>query len=398
MGDPSGATSHAGLEHPGAALFEPQPPGRTFLNAAYMTPKPKRALAAMHACVDRLASPDFGAVEFFEPLERVRALLARVVGGPAESYSLVGAASYGMATVAWNLRCQADALVGARRRIVGVDGQFPSNVQTWRRLADAGFELVLVANGDGVEERLLAELDDRAALLAIAPLSWTNGCRLDVARLCGAAREAGALSLLDVTQSVGVDPAIPMERCDIVTGAGYKWLLGPYGTGFLRLSPELQERLEPLEANWKNFAGSQDFNRLTDYADDFASPAAKFDQGESSAFVRLAGWEPGLQTLVDLGEGAIAAHVARLHAAVREALDGARFDVSPSNAAIQASHLFRVAPRDAADFDPLSEQLAAAGVGVSRRDGGWRLSPHVYNGGEDVARFVAALSGDRQRA
>lgn len=391
MGDLSSERGHSGLEHPGAALFEPQPPGRTFLNAAYMTPKPKSALAAMHACVDRLASPDFGAEEFFGPLERIRALLARIVGGAPEAYSLVGAASYGMATLAWNLRSRPDALVGARRRIVGVDGQFPSNVQTWRRLADAGFDLILVEPGAGVEERLLLQLDERAALLAIAPLSWTHGGRLDVARLCGAAREAGALSLLDVTQSVGVDPAIPMERCDVVTGAGYKWLLGPYGTGFLRLTPELQERLEPLEANWKNFAGSQDFNRLTDYADDFASPAAKFDQGESSAFVRLAGWEPGLQTLVDLGEGAIDAHVARVHAAVRDALDGARFEVSPRDPAIQASHLFRVAPRDAADFDPLSERLAAAGVGVSRRDGGWRLSPHVYNGGEDVARFVEAL-------
>ncbi len=380
------------LNHPGADLFGIHGQGRTFINAAYMSPKPVVALDAMESTLRRMASPDFGADEFFNPLERIRELLARVVGGQPGSFSLTGSASFGMAILAWNLRTDADALVGGRRRILGVDGQFPSNVQTWKRLLEHGFELILVPGGAGATERLIQQIDGRTALVAVAPLSWTDGVRLDVDLICQIAARAGALSLLDVTQSAGVDKVIDADHpVDLVVGAGYKWLLGPYGTGFIRMKSELQERLEPLEANWKNFEGSSDFNRLNEYSDGWASLAAKFDHGESSAFVRLAGWQAGLETILNLGLESISDHATDFARTVAEGLDQSRFEMSLLESGRQANHLFRVAPRDSSSFEELSASLEAASISVSLRNGGWRLSPHVYNGGRDVERFLEVL-------
>jgi len=381
------------LDHPAAALFEPQPAGRCFINAAYMSPKPRASLEAMRRTVERLASPDFSAEEFFEPGERVRELLARVVGGEASRYSLTGSASFGMATLAWNLRLRAEELVGSRRRIVGIDGQFPSNVHSWRRLEPWGFQLELVPGGAGVGERLLDAIDARTALVAVAPLSWTDGRRIELQRILGAAAERGALTLLDVTQSAGVDPPLaPDLPIDLVIGAGYKWVLGDYGTGYMRLTPELQEKLEPLEASWKNFEGAQDFNRLTDYPEAWAGPAARFDHGESSAFVRLGGWEAALRVLLELDEGEVGRHASAFARELRGALDLERFEMSDTEDEGQAAHLFRVAPRNPARFQEGSRALQAAGVSVSCRDGGWRLSPHVYNDARDVERFASALA------
>ncbi|MCB9915147.1 MAG: aminotransferase class V-fold PLP-dependent enzyme [Planctomycetes bacterium] len=381
------------LDHPAAASFPGLDPAVAFLNAAYMTPKPAAALAALHASVDRLALPDFGLDDFYGPPERVRALLARLVGGAAEQYSLTGAVSFGVATLAWNLRVHADALVGRRRRVLGVDGQFPSNVQGWKRLHEAGFAFELVPGGAGATERLLARLGEDVAFVAVEPLSWTDGRRLDLAAVCGAAREHGALTCVDVTQSAGVDaPLDDALGCDVVVGAGYKWLLGPYGTGFLRLTPDLQRRLEPLEASWKNFENSQDFNRLTEYREGPYSAAARFDHGQSSAFARLAGWEAGLAWLDALGPQAVRAHARAFGAALAAGLDPARYEASDLAASDQAAHLFRVAPRDAASFAATSARLAAAGVRVSQRAGGWRVSPHVYNGAADLARALEAFA------
>ena len=358
-----------------------------------MSPIPLAGLEAMRGIVDRLASPDFGVDEFFDPPERIRELLAKLVGGEAAAFSLTGSASFGMATLAWNLRVAANELVGERRRIVGLDGQFPSNVQPWRRLEGAGFEFELVPGGEGATDRLLEAIDERTALVALGPLAWTDGRRIDVGALGRRAADCGALYSLDVTQSSGVDASLPDDlQCDLVVGAGYKWLLGPYGTGFMRLSSELQERLEPLEANWKNFARSDDFNRLNDYRPDFYSPAARFDHGESSAFVRLAGWEAALLTLIEIGPANVAEHALSFGKALAEGLDGERFEISAVEAADQATHLFRVAPRDSDQFESLSLALGAAGVSVSQRDGGWRISPHVYNNGADIERFLQVLS------
>jgi selenocysteine lyase/cysteine desulfurase len=381
------------LDHPAARAFPPRPSGTTFLNAAYMTPKPEASLAALHRTVDRLACPNFGAEDFFDPPERIRGLLAQLIGGSPAQYSLTGAVSFGVSTLVWNLRSRAEAVVGGRRRVVGVDGQFPSNVQGWRRLEAAGFELVLVPGGAGATERLLSELDERTALVAVEPLSWTDGLRLDLEAIASAARAAGALVLVDVTQSAGVDaPLQDSVPVDVIVGAGYKWLLGPYGTGFMRLDPVLAGKLEPLESSWKNFEGARDFNRLGDYLPGAFSTAASFDHGQSSAFVRLAGWQPALQCLVDIGLNEVRAHTARFAEAVRAGLDPDRYEVSPVGAPHQATHLFRIAPRSSSDFEPGSQRLAEQGIVVSQRAGGWRISPHVYNGSADLQRLITALS------
>jgi selenocysteine lyase/cysteine desulfurase len=380
------------LDHEARELFSAMPAGRVFINAAYMSPKPRAALEAMKAVIDRYASPDFGAEEFFQPAERVRALLAELVGGNSSQYSLTGSVSAGTATLAWNLRARAPELVGDRREILGVAGQFPSNVQTWEKLAEFGFRFRLVEGGAGASERLVSAIGEQTALVAMEPLSWTDGRRIDFAAVCTAARQAGALSIADVTQCAGVDdPIDDALPCDVVVGAGYKWLLGPYGTGFMRLTPELQDRLEPLEWNWKNFGGSSDFNRLTEYRGDYASLAAKFDHGESSAFVRLVGWERGLRTLRELSPRRIRTHTQMFARILRESLNPRSFAVSDAEDPRQAAHLFRVEPTDEARFDPLSAALTTAGVAVSRRAGGWRISPHVYNGRSDLEALVAVL-------
>ena len=383
----------AALNHAGRELFARFPEGRTYINAASMTPLPKSAANAMHGHIDRFTCPDFEGADFFDPGNRIRGLLAGLVGGDSARFSLTGSASHGTATLAWNLRLRANELVGERRKVLGVQGQFPSNVQTWQMLESHGFQFEMVPAGPKASDDLLARIDGATALVAVEPLSWTDGRRLDVNRVLGAARAAGALTLLDVTQSTGVDAPLADDLpCDIVVAGGYKWLLGPYGTGFMRLTPELQERLEPLEWNWKNFAGSRDFNRLTEYRRDFASPASKFDHGESSAFIRLAGWEAALTTLAELAPDATAKHTLAFATAVCEALPSEHLITSAVGSEHQASHLFRVAPRDASTFDALSQTLAAAGVEVSRRDGGWRISPHLYNDASHLERLVDVLS------
>lgn len=117
--------------HPGRELFAPKLGGRTFVNAAYMPPLPLSAEAAMRVALKRMACPDFTVEDFFGPGSRLRELLAQAVGGSVDQFSLTGSASQSTATIAWNLRLRVDEQVGKRRRILGVRGLFPSNVQTW---------------------------------------------------------------------------------------------------------------------------------------------------------------------------------------------------------------------------------------------------------------------------
>ena len=103
------------------------------LNCAYMSPLLKRAAAAgaeaiVRKCRPWTISPD----DFFADSERARRLFATLLGAAADDIALVPAASYGLAIAAANLRCPPAA------RILLLAEQFPSNVYTWRELAQRG--------------------------------------------------------------------------------------------------------------------------------------------------------------------------------------------------------------------------------------------------------------------
>ncbi|KJY40673.1 aminotransferase, partial [Streptomyces sp. NRRL S-444] len=86
------------------------------------------------------------------------------------------------------------------------------------------------------------------------------------------------------SQSAG---AIPIDmrtlQPDYLVSVGYKWLLGPFGLGYLYVAPEHQEG-RPLEENWILRKDSQDFARLVDYRTEYQPGARRFDVGARTAF------------------------------------------------------------------------------------------------------------------
>lgn len=75
--------------------------------------------------------------------------------------------------------------------------------------------------------------------------SNVTGAVNDAALLARLAREAGAVTLLDASQSLGIIPVLPAAwAIDMVAFTGHKYLLGPAGTGGLYIAPATE--LEPV--------------------------------------------------------------------------------------------------------------------------------------------------------
>ncbi len=278
------------------ALFD-IPADVAYFNCAYMSPLPRASVAAGQAAVARKATPwAIRPADFFPEADRARALFARLINADAEGVALVPAASYGIATAAANLPLRPGQTV-----VLPAD-QFPSNVYPWRaRAAEAGARIVTATPGPegDLTAALLDAIDRSTAIVACAQCRWTDGALVDLVRVGAAARAQGAALVLDLTQSAGAAPFdATTVRPDVVTAACYKWLLGPYTTGFLWMAPHLRTG-RPLEHHWLGRAGSEDFSGLTAYRDDFQPGARRFDMGEFPNFALLPMVAAGLGQLLD---------------------------------------------------------------------------------------------------
>ena len=356
-----------------------------YLNCAYMAPQLRDVTDAGVSAARRKERPwTITAADFFDNLERLRALFSTLVGADPEGVAVVPAASYSLSTVAANVTASPGS------RVVVLAEQYPSNVYPWRDLAQrTGAAVVAVdkpGSGDWTEG-VIAAIDERTVVVAVPHCHFMTGALLDLVRIAAAARAAGALLVVDATQSLGAIPLdVAQVRPDVVVAAGYKWLLGPYSVGYVWIAPQHRE-WRPLEHHWSGRNGSENFADLTSYTDAYRPGARRFDGGEASNFVLLPMAVAALERVTAWGVPRIAATISPLTAAIAQ---GAAKLAQPASGP-RAGHIIGLRLPDGSALN-VAARLAAEQVHVSVRGDNLRVSPHVYNTADDVDRFVAALA------
>ena len=388
------APQHLTPRNPYWQLFS-LPPDLHYLNCAYMAPASKRVADAGRRALERLQTPSrLETADFFEPSARVRKLFAQLVNAPdPDRVAIIPAVSYGMATVARNTPLRPG------RTVVVVEEQFPSAVYTWRRACrETGATLRTVAapatagsRGEAWNAAVLDAIDDRTAAVVLPPLHWTDGLRFDLDTIGARARAAGARFIVDGTQAVGALPFdVTRTRPDALICAGYKWLTGPYAVGVAWYGPVFDDGT-PLEENWITRRGSDRFNELVNYRDDYQPGAIRYDMGERSNFVLLPMLEAALDQVLEWGPETVAAHTRELTGDTVERLRELGCRVEHDR--WRAGHLFGVRLPAEVDIPQLGRDLRARQVSVSLRGGAVRIAPHLYNDAGDLDALTDVVSG-----
>ena len=358
----------------------------TYLNAAYMSPQLQAVRAAGLTALDQADAPwTIKSEDFFSPVEHLRAVFAELIGADVEGVAIIPSVSYGAATASANLE------VGPGREVVVLDEQFPSNVYPWLAALDrTGGDIVTVARpaDGGWTAPVLDAITAQTAVVTIPNCHWTDGSLVDLAVVGDAAREVGAALVVDASQSLG---ALPFDtatiRPDFVYGVGYKWLLGPFGLGYLWAAPQHRDGT-PLEEGWIVRSGAEDFSGLVDYQDGYAPGARRYDVGERSTFHLVPMAIAALDQLLAWGIADVAASIGDLTDVVERKAAERGLSVAPG--AERARHMIGVRAPDGLPAGLVSS-LAEHGVFVSVRGDSIRVSPHLYNDESDIDRLFGLL-------
>jgi selenocysteine lyase/cysteine desulfurase len=201
------------------------------------------------------------------------------------------------------------------------------------------------------------------------------------------------------SQAVGATPldlaALPV---DALVSCGFKWLCGPYGTGFCWLHPDLLASLTYRPAYWLGHLTQDDLGQEVAYRlrDDLG--AAGYDVFGTANFLTFRPWTAAVEYLLELGLDRVAAFDQALVERFLKGLDPDRYHLASPRQGPRRSTLVVCGHRQPERNPALYEQLAAAGVDVAFRRGHLRVSPHLYNTPADVDRALEVLGGRMARA
>jgi len=366
-------------------LFE-VPDEIAYLNVANLAPQLRPVRAAAEAALERRGAPwTIRPADWFADVERLRGLFARVIGADPEGVALIPATSYGMAVAAANLEASSGD------RVVVIDEEYPSGIYTWRAFARrTGAELLTVGReaGRSWTDAILDELDERVRVLSVPNVHWTNGALVDLEPVCARAHELDAAIVLDVSQSAGAMPLdVEALRPDFLISVGYKWLFGPLGVAYTYVDERHRDG-EPIEHNWINRAGSEDFARLVDYTDELQPGARRFDVGARTNFMLVPMAIAALEQILEWSVEGIGSALAEVTAEIERGLRDRGIEAVAATQ--RGPHMIGVALSDT-PRDELVAALDAREVHAGVRSSWLRVAPHLHTTDADVERLFGAL-------
>ncbi len=290
-----------------------QPPRRILMGPGPSDVSP-RVLSA-------LARPTVGHLDpvFQSLMEEIKTALQRLFNAPDHAcVPLPAPGTAGMEAAMMNLLEPGD------RCVVAVNGAFGGRMADMADRAGATVVTVEHAWGEAIDiarvEAALAEAPTK--VLAFVHAETSTGVRSDAATLCGLARKAGALSVVDCVTSLGgivVDAAA--WDADVLYSGTQKCLSAPPGLSPIAISKRAQAAIQGRKTKVRNWL--LDFNLLMSY---WGGEGGR-TYHHTAPINALYGLHESLVILFEEGVQAAIVRHARLHEALVAGLEAAGLEM-----------------------------------------------------------------------
>ena len=365
----------------------------TYLNGAYMSPQLKSVERIGLKCLQKKSKPYLiSENDFFAEKRLLKERFAKLIDAPdSESIAIIPSVSYGIATAANNIPFEKGD------EIIVLEEQFPSNYYTWKALEkEKGVVINTITapkpqlgRGAVWNENILEAINIKTKCIAIPHCHWADGTLFNLEAIRKRSVEVGAFLIIDGTQSVGALPfSVENIQPDALICGGYKWLLGPYSLGVAYFGERFHQG-KPIENNWMNHVGSENFSNLVNYNELLKPKATRYDVGESSNFILTPMLSEAIRQLIEWQPAAIQRFCKKISEKSVQVLREAGFFIEQDD--FRSHHLFGIYLPKEKSMATLKAKLSEKKIYVSYRGKAIRVSPNVYNSESDMEKLAANL-------
>jgi selenocysteine lyase/cysteine desulfurase len=262
---------------------------------------------------------------------------------------------------------------------------------------DEGLDVRIVMPREGrIDLQDLERVVDRdTRLIELSLVAMYNGFQHDLKAVCDLAHSVGAYVYADIIQAAGAVPIDVRESdVDFCACAGFKWLMGDLGLGFLYVREDLLGRV--LRRTQVGYASVRSFQTHflphdppspEPFSWELGNDATSYFELGSVAGSARAALGASLPYLLQLEVEQIQRHRQPLLQLLRDEMPRLGFDcVTPPGT---TSPIITFTMEDA---DRVQQRLSRANVDARVAQGFVRFSPSVYNDHTDVEAVLEALS------
>lgn len=277
--------------------------------------------------------------------------------------------------------------------VVSSRAAFPSTVYPWARVCESnGADIRLADYDDSLytdARDILSLIDEKTSVVTISHVEYSNGQRYDLEELSEAAHSAGALLVVDATQSMGMVPIdAHSTKADAIVSSGYKWLRGTYGAAVGYISPSVVGDLNPGLIGFRSNADLWDLrsDRLV-----LPEDASRFEY-TTIHFGAALGLAAAIDELVGIGMEEVWRHDLELVDSLVEGISGLGIDIaSPLSDSERSAIVSLRLPSGNSSIEVAERLQSEYSILVTSRSGLLRVSPHVDNNLEEIESLVSAL-------
>ena len=230
------------------------PPGLVPLNAGTCSPALRPVFEKMILLRQKMAADpqEFIWGSSLPLIENSRAALAEFLVCAKDQLLMMPNVSFGMNTVLQSLD------FSAGDEVVMTDQEYHHFEALWRRVQkihDLKFKIVHLPfrfekeglTSADIVSAFRGEISQKTKFVMVSHVSFATGMILPVREICAAAREVGAVSIVDGAHAGGmIDVNIGEIGADYYCGTAHKWMMGPVGTGYLWVARDRRMELLPL--------------------------------------------------------------------------------------------------------------------------------------------------------
>lgn len=363
--------------------------GKIWLNTASEGPLPHAAVKALDEAIDwklkpfYLTAPKFTSVPY-----HLKKTIGRLINVAHDDIILGNSASYGLHLLANGLPFTAGD------EILLMQNDFPVNILPWLDLSRKGVLVRQLPAKNHVlqSEELLKSMTPRTRVVCLSYVHTFTGHKIDPIAIGNLCRDRGVIFILNCSQAIGTMP-MDLSRLpvDAITCAGYKWLCGPYATGFCWMTPKIRESLELNMAYWSALLGEEQLHTTEELTLPKGKQARRFDVFATANFFNYVPWQASMEYLLNIGIENIASHNQQLIDQLIRGLEKKFNLISPWELP-RRSNIVVFSDKDPEQNQVIFEFLKEKGVYLALWKGNLRVSPHVFNTTEEIVQFLSILN------